>query len=210
MSASRAGAVAAAVALALAVLVLAAAPVGEAIGLGASPAASPGERGAPAARAASTAPVVQSLVVGVGGAILSSARAVRAAATTVTVGRRRCAIAAATPLAALAALRRAGGPGFALHDYGRCGRSPSSSGQLFVNRIAGQANRAQNGWEYKVDGEAGSTGAADPSGPRGDGRRLRAGALVLWFWCQAQGQAVSARWKSSLRPRPPRPARACP
>ena len=155
--------------------------------LAASPAASVGAHDAPLARAVSSAPVVQSMVVGVGGAILSPARQLRASATTVAVGRRRCAVAGATPLAVLAALRRAGGPSFALHDYGRCGRSTASSGQLFVSRLGGEANRAQDGWEYKVDGEAGATGAADPSGPRGDGRRLRAGARVLWFWCQAQG-----------------------
>ena len=134
----------------------------------------------------SAAPVVESMVVGIGGAIVSSARPVRASAGTVAVGRRRCAVAAATPLAVLAGLRRAGGPSYTLHDYGRCGRAPAGSGQLFVSTVAGERNRGQSGWEYKVDGEAGSTGAADPSGPRGDGRRLRTGAQVLWFWCQAQ------------------------
>jgi hypothetical protein len=34
---------------------------------------------------------------------------------------------------------------------------------------------------------AGSTGAADLSGARGDGRRIRSGAHVLWFWCNASG-----------------------
>lgn len=82
-------------------------------------------------------------------------------------------------------MRRGGGPGFALRDYGRCGSSATNSGQLFVYSLGGQANRGQSGWEYKVDHVAGSTGAADTSGSRGDGRRLRGGAHVLWFWCNS-------------------------
>jgi hypothetical protein len=133
------------------------------------------------------APAVQAMVVGRGGAIVTSARSVTAAAGTLHIGGRSCALAAGTPLAVLAALRRGGGPGFAVRDYGHCGSSPSSSAQLFVYSLAGERNSGQNGWEYKVDGYAGSTGAADPSGPRGDGRRIRAGQRVLWFWCQASG-----------------------
>ncbi len=130
-------------------------------------------------------PVVQGMVVGVGGRVLSPARAVTASATSLSVARRTCAVAAATPLAVLAAMRRAGGPGYALRDYGRCGASPANSGQLFVYSLGGESNRGQSGWEYKVNGRSGSTGAADPSGALGDGRLLRAGAQVLWFWCVA-------------------------
>jgi hypothetical protein len=36
---------------------------------------------------------------------------------------------------------------------------------------------------YKVGNRAGTTGAGDPSGPFGTGRRLHAGQHVLWFWC---------------------------
>lgn len=131
------------------------------------------------------APVVRSMVVGVGGTVLSPARSVTASAVSVGVGARSCAVAAATPMAVLAALHRGGGPPFAVRDYGRCGTSPVNSGQLFVYSLAGERNRGQNGWEYKVGGVAGSTGAADTSGPRGDGRRLRSGEQVLWFWCAA-------------------------
>ncbi len=149
--------------------------------------AAAGSSGSARAHAAA-APIVQSLVVGVGGRILSSARTVAAPAAMVRVGRRSCAVAAGTPLAVLAALRHGGGPSFALRDYGRCGRSSANSGQLFVYSLGGEANRGQSGWEYKVDGVAGSTGAADPSGPLGNGRRPRTGARVLWFWCQASGR----------------------
>ena len=140
----------------------------------------------PLARAsAGGAPIVHSMVVGVGGTILSPAREVSASAVSVRVGARSCAVAAATPLAVLVAVRSTGGPAIALRDYGHCGASPVNSGQLFVYSLGGERNRGQDGWEYKVGGVAGSTGAADTSGPRGDGRRLRAGEQVLWFWCTA-------------------------
>jgi hypothetical protein len=154
--------------------------------LGATAAASV-EAFRPLARASAAAPAVRSMIVGAGGAILSPARTVTAAATTARIGRRSCAVAAGTPLAVLAAVRRLGGPGFALRDYGHCGSSPANAGQLFVYSLGGEANRGQNGWEYKADNVSGATGAADASGPRGNGRRLRSGARVLWFWCNASG-----------------------
>jgi hypothetical protein len=141
----------------------------------------------PASQEASRAPLVRSMIVGEHGAILFAARPVLASATTVTAGSRRCAVAAGTPLAVLAAGRRAGGPSFALRDYGHCGTSAANSGQLFVYSLGGETNGGQNGWEYKVNGVAGSAGAGDPSGPNGDGRLLRPGERVLWFWCVASG-----------------------
>ncbi len=78
----------------------------------------------PAARSSAGAPSVQSMIVGSSGAILSSARTLTASATTVRIGAKSCAVAAGTPLAVLAAVRRAGGPGFALRDYGDCNTSP--------------------------------------------------------------------------------------
>jgi len=137
------------------------------------------------ARSSSAGPSVTSMIVGTGGAILSRAQTVTASATALRMGAKRCAVAAGTPLAVLAAVRRRGGPGFALRDYGRCGSSPVNSGQLFVYSLGGERNRGQSGWEYKVGHVAGSTGAGDPSGPRGDGRRIRPGTHVLWFWCNA-------------------------
>ena len=141
----------------------------------------------PEASIAAGAPSVQSMIVGASGSILSSARTIVAGATSVRVGARSCAVAAGTPLAVLAALSRAGGPGFALRDYGRCNSSPQNSAELFVYSLAGEVNRGQDGWEYKVNGVSGTTGAGDPSGPMGDGRLLRSGQRVLWFWCQASG-----------------------
>jgi len=151
-------------------------------GIGALPASASG----PAqAAAASRPPSVETMIVGTGGKILAGARSVAAAATTLHVGGRGCAVAPATPLAVLAAERRAGGPSFRLRDYGHCGPSPANSGELFVYSIGGETNSGQSGWEYKVDGVSGSTGAGDESGPMGNGRRLRSGDRVLWFWCEA-------------------------
>ncbi len=171
MSVSRwLGAAAAAAALALAA----------AVSVSALPRARPG-------RAVHGAPAVTSMVVGVDGVTLFAAHALRASATTVKVGRKRCVVAAGTPLALLAATRRAGGPSFAVRDYGHCGNSAVNSAELFVYSLGGETNRGQNGWEYKVNGAAGSTGAGDPNGPSGNGRLLASGERVLWFWCVANG-----------------------
>lgn len=138
------------------------------------------------ARAAVAAPTVQAMIVGEGGRVLMSARGVTAAAATVRVGSRTCAVPAATPLAVLADLARAGGPSFALRDYGHCGSSQRNSGELFVYELGGEANSGQNGWEYKVDDTAGSTGAGSLGGALGNGRLLSGGQRVLWFWCESR------------------------
>jgi len=127
------------------------------------------------------------MVVGAGNIVLSQPRTIAASAVGVRIGGRNCGVAAGTPLAALADLRLAGGPAFAIRDYGRCSSSPRASGQLFVYSIDGETNHGQNGWEYKVNNRSGTTGAGDPSGAQGDGRLLAPGAQVLWFWCQSFG-----------------------
>jgi hypothetical protein len=139
----------------------------------------------PAARRHASVPRVETMVVGRHGVLLSAARSVLAAAGTVRVNGRTCTVAEGTPMAVLLALRRVGGPGFALRDYGHCGNAPANSSELFVRALGGQANSGRSGWEYKVNGYAGSTGAADPSGPKGDGRRVQGGSRVLWFYCEA-------------------------
>lgn len=137
---------------------------------------------APAAPAARPAPRVQLMVVGKS-RLLYPAHEVPALSTTVSVGRRRCGVASATPLAALAAGRRRGAPPFRLRDYGSCSRRPDDSGQLFVTQIGRDRNRGAAGWVYKVDRRLGTTGAADTSGAFGTGRRLRSGQRILWFYC---------------------------
>ena len=101
------------------------------------------------------------------------------------VGGRRCAVGRATPLSALAGTRLKLG----FRDYGSCGRSPRDAGALYVKRIGADRARGAAGWVYKVGRRAGTTGAADPSGPFGRGK-LKRGARVLWFWCvQVSGEA---------------------
>jgi hypothetical protein len=98
----------------------------------------------------------------------------------VKVRRKRCAVASRTPLAALFRSR----PGrIGLRDFGACSRDPRDSAGLFVRSIRRDRNRGRRGWAYKVGNKAGTTGAADPSGPFGTGRRLRNGQRVLWFYC---------------------------
>jgi hypothetical protein len=100
--------------------------------------------------------------------------------TSAKVGGRDCAVAAATPLAALLRAR----PGrIALRDYGSCSARPVDSSGLFVKSIRGRLNRGLDGWVYKVGPKLGTAGAADPAGPFGRGR-LRQGQRVVWFYCQ--------------------------
>lgn len=132
------------------------------------------------AGAAAAAPRVEVMVAGKA-RVLAAPRFVRASATTVAVGRRRCGIAAATPLAALAAVRRGHGPAFRLRDYGSCSRRAVDSSALFVTQIGPDRNRRADGWVYKVGRRVPSVGGADPSGPR-----LRTGQRLTWFYCRAQ------------------------
>ncbi len=137
--------------------------------------------------AAAAAPRVEVMVAGKT-SVLAAARFVRASATTLAVGRRRCAVAAATPLAALAAVRRGRGPDFRLRDYGSCSRRAVDSGALFVAQVGPDRNRRADGWVYKVGRRVPSIGAADPSG-----RRLRAGDRLTWFYCRAQSSGGCQR-----------------
>lgn len=105
---------------------------------------------------------------------------VRARRATVDVGKRACAVAAATPLAALLRAKRLGK--MRLRDYGSCSRKPADSSGLFVRAIRRDRNRGLNGWVYKVGAKLATAGAADPAGPFGNGR-LRSRQQVVWFYC---------------------------
>jgi hypothetical protein len=126
---------------------------------------------------------VDILVVGKDG-VLRAPQEVRLKERTVKVGARRCRIAAATPLSALAAT----GIRYTLRDYARCTRRPRDAAGLYVRAVAGQRERGQAGWVYKVGRKIGTTSASDPSGPFGTGRRLRDGQRVTWFWCRVAGR----------------------
>jgi hypothetical protein len=130
-----------------------------------------------ATASAKGAPLIDQMVVFRGGKAIE--RQVRAARRTTTIGRRTCGIAAAT---ALAALVRSDPGRIGYHDYGSCSRRPADSAGLFVKSLRGQRNRGQDGWVYKVGNKLATAGAADPTGPFGNGR-LRGGDDVLWFYC---------------------------
>jgi hypothetical protein len=132
---------------------------------------------APAATAEGRAKV-EVMVVG-SDAVFAGPQRVALEARSVRVGGRRCAVGRATPLSVLAGT----GVSFSVRDYGACSRRPSDAGSLYVRKIGRDAERGRDGWVYKVGRRSGSTGAADPSGSFGNGRKLRAGQRVLWFWC---------------------------
>jgi hypothetical protein len=129
--------------------------------------------------------------------VLRSPAHVRLKQRTVKVGSRRCRIGAATPLSALVATHLKP----ALRDYGRCGRRPRDASGLYVSSIAGDRASGGSGWVYKVGRRAGTTGAADLSGPFGTGRRLRNGQRVTWFWCTLESSGGCQR---TLEVRPDR------
>ena len=130
---------------------------------------------------AAPAPEVKQLVAFRDGSV--SEKRARAAPTTVRVRGRRCGVAQGTALSAL--LRsRVGKVG--LRDFGSCTRDGRDGGGLFVNAIRGERNRGTDGWTYKVGTRAATAGAADPSGPFGNGR-LRRNQGVTWFYCRLRG-----------------------
>jgi hypothetical protein len=133
-----------------------------------------------AAPASAAAPVVDQMVVFKDGS--AQVGTVRATATRVKVGGKRCAVPAGTPLAAL--VRGKVGT-LRFKDYGSCGRKAVDSGGLYVSAINRDVARAEDGWVYKVGNKAGPAGAADPSGPFGRGP-LRSRQRVTWFWCDQQ------------------------
>jgi hypothetical protein len=140
-----------------------------------------GRQRARKATVAAAAARVEAMVVGRKGVIVEPL-AVRAHGTVVRASSRRCAVAASTPLAALAAALARERVGYAVRDYGSCARrSPRDSRQLFVTRIGRERNRGQDGWVYKVDDRAPSRGAADG--------RLRKADRVLWLYCEQDREA---------------------
>jgi hypothetical protein len=114
---------------------------------------------------------------------------VRASATRVKVGRKRCAVAAGTPMAAL--VRGRVGT-LRIADYGDCGRRSADSSGLYVRGIRRDVITGPedpDGWVYKVGNKAAPAGAADPTGPFGRGK-LRSRQRVTWFWCVTQTPGV--------------------
>jgi hypothetical protein len=134
-----------------------------------------------AAPASAAAPRVEQLVAFRDGRVLE--RGVRAAATSVRVRGRRCAVPAGT---ALAALVRSRVGRLRMRDFGSCSRRARDAAGLFVAGIRDDLNRGRDGWVYKVGRRLATAGAADPAGAFGHGR-LRSGSRVTWFYCRLQG-----------------------
>jgi hypothetical protein len=128
--------------------------------------------------AAAAAPVVEQMVVFRDGDAVT--RTVTAKEARVRVERRRCTVGEGTALAALVR-SRVGRLG--LIDYGACSTRARDSGGLFVRSIAGERNRGQDGWVYKVGRRGATAGAGDPSGALGRGR-LKRGQRLTWFYCR--------------------------
>ena len=73
-----------------------------------------------------------------------------------------------------------------------------------MTRIAGERNRGQDGWVYKVGRRAGTAGAADAAGPFGNGRGCAGATGAVVLVRRAARAAASGR----SRPRPDRRAAA--
>jgi hypothetical protein len=126
-----------------------------------------------AAPLAHAAPRVDQLVVFRNGNAKSETVGTKAIRT--RADDHRCRVPKATPLAALVRSQVAE---LKLLDFsGSC--DPAT---LFVRRIGPNRNRGQFGWVYKVGTRWAPAGAADPTGPFGNGRLTR-GARITWFYC---------------------------
>jgi hypothetical protein len=133
------------------------------------------------------APKVQQLVAFRDGS--AKQKTVSARAASVRIGKRRCAVGASTPLAALIRSRIGS---LKLKDFGACSRKPADAGGLYVAAIGRDRAKGPNGWVYKVGNKVASAGAADPAGPFGRGK-LRSGARVTWFYCRMNASTSSCQ-----------------
>ncbi|MEA2437761.1 MAG: hypothetical protein QOF65_2317 [Thermoleophilaceae bacterium] len=129
------------------------------------------------APAHAAAPKVAQLVVFKNGSAVQ--KQVVAAKANVKLGKKRCAVGAGTPLAALV---KSSIGAIQLHDYGSCSGNPADAAGLYVRRIRKDGAKGVNGWVYKVGNKVAPAGAGDPTGPFGNGR-LKPGARITWFYC---------------------------
>ena len=153
---------------------------------------------AAAAPAAAAPPQVGQLVVQKSGAARQAR--VEARKTHVKVSGRTCTVPSATALAALVVSDQ---PKLHLHDYGSCSDRAQDAGGLFVRGIGGDENKGTDGGVYKVGNRLATAGAADPSGPFGNGR-LKDGTRVTWFYCHLNTAKHSCQrtLAVSVQPRP--------
>jgi hypothetical protein len=139
------------------------------------------------APAAAAPPKVNQLVAFKDGTAKQSR--VAAAKATAHVGKKRCAVGAGTPLAALIHSK----PGtIKLHDYGSCSKRAVDAAGLYVSAIRKDRARGLDGWVYKVGTKVAPAGAGDPSGPFGRGR-LKQNARITWFYCHMSAATGSCQ-----------------
>lgn len=125
-------------------------------------------------------------------------RRVSTARTLVRGGGRRCAAGDGTALAALVRSR----PGrLRIRDFGSCSLRARDGAGLFVESIRSDRNRGQNGWVYKVGRRGATAGAADPTGPFGNGR-LKSDQRVTWFFCRLVGGGCQRTLELRVSARP--------
>ena len=136
---------------------------------------------------ASAAVKIQQLVVQRDGTARQAP--VKAPVTEVEVHGDTCKVPSAT---ALAALVMSGVPKLRLHDYGSCSERARDAGGLFVRALGGDRNKGSDGWVYKVGNRLATAGAADPTGPFGNGR-LKKGQHVTWFYCHLKASTHSCQ-----------------
>ena len=153
-----------------------------------------------AAPAPAVAATVDVMVVGKT-RVLRGPKHVKLKQRTVKVSGKRCRVLGATPLSVLAATHLKLG----FRDYGSCGKRPRDAGGLYVTAVAGEREKGNGGWVYKVGRRAGTTAAADPAGPFGTGHRLHGGQRITWFWCELQSSGSCQR---TLEARPDRTSAA--
>ena len=93
----------------------------------------------------------------------------------------------------------AGGPAFALRDYGRCGGSAGELGTAVrvLARRRGEPRPERLGVQGRRRRRQHRRGG--PERAAGQRPRLRPGARVLWFWCQASGRRLRAHARSRTR-----------
>ncbi len=124
---------------------------------------------------------------------IAGASLLKARGATVRAGKKRCKVMANTPLAALVAASRRSNFGIRMKDFGNCSKKlAANSSQLFVDKVGSFSNKGNDGWFFKVNDKAGTTGAADPSGPFGNGV-LRSGDRVAWFYCKYRKSSGSCQ-----------------
>lgn len=137
--------------------------------------------------AAKPAPLVEVTLATKSGKLVGPLQ-VRAKQLRLKAGSRRCTVVGGTALAALVALQKKTGKQIGklgVTAQGRCTSRARPTDGLYLRSIGRERASGPDGWIYDVNGRRGSTGSADRSGPRGDGRLLKNGQRVNWRWCGA-------------------------